>query len=80
MIGGLLVLRGTRLTNQEIDNLVSGIVLVGMAAYLFFALRRVFGDGALAAATRALAVTMLFYPILLTYRFLLFFVTLQAMH
>jgi hypothetical protein len=79
-IGGLLMLRSAQLTNQEIDDLVSAIVLVGMATYLFFALRRVFGDGALAAATRALAVTLLFYPILLTYRFLLFFVTLQAMH
>lgn len=79
-IGGLLWLRGARLTNQEMDNLVSGIVLAGMALYIFFGLRRVFGDRAVAAAARALAVTVLFYPILLTYRFLLFFVTLQTMH
>ena len=78
--GGLLLLRDARLTNQEMDRLVSSIVLVGMAVYIFFGLRRVFGDRAAAAAARALAVTVLFYPILLTYRFLLFFVTLQTMH
>jgi hypothetical protein len=79
-VGGLLSLRGVRLTNQEMDGLVSGIVLAGMALYIFFGLRRVFGDRAVAAAARALAVTLLFYPILLTYRFLLFFVTIQTMH
>jgi len=71
---------GIRLDARQWDNLVSSIILVGLAAYLFVALRRVFGDRAPVAAARALTVTLLFFPIVLGYRFLLFFVTLQTMH
>jgi hypothetical protein len=85
LVAGLVLSWGLRaagihLGAHEWDNLVSSIILVGLAAYLFVALRRVFGDRVPAAAARALALTLLFFPIVLVYRFLLFFVTLQTMH
>src|SRR6185503_7625785 len=85
LVAGLLLSLGLRaagihLGGQEWDNPVSLIILAGLAIYLFAALRRAFGDRAPAAAARAVAVTLLFFPIVLVYRFLLFFVTLQTMH
>jgi hypothetical protein len=83
LVAGLLLSWGLRSTGvhmggQEWDNTVSLIILAGLAIYLFAALRRAFGDRAPAA--RAVALTVLFFPIVLVYRFLLFFVTLQTMH
>ncbi len=48
--------------------------------YLFFALRRAYGDRRLSAAARSVVLTIAVLPILQAYRFLLFFVTLWAMH
>jgi hypothetical protein len=52
---------------------------IGIVGYLSRALRRVFGGGRAAAVARTLGMTVLIYPIVLTYRFLLFFVTLWTM-
>lgn len=71
---------GTRLSAQEVDNVASLIILAGAAIYLFLALRRSYGDRTVAAAVRSVALTALILPILLAYRFLLFFVTLASMH
>jgi hypothetical protein len=53
---------------------IEGVLLV----YLFFALRRVYRDGVLAAGARSLVLALAFGKILQRYRFLLFFVTLWA--
>jgi hypothetical protein len=54
--------------------------LLGLIVYLYFALQRVYGDGKRAAAVRAIALGACIFPVLLGYRFLLFFVTLYSMH
>ncbi len=49
--------------------------------YLFVALRRIYGDGTIRRrAALARRWSLLFLPILLAYRLLLFFVTLKTMH
>ena len=73
-------LGGRSLSNAAVDNLAAVLVQLGLAVYLAVALRRTFGGGLVAAGTRALAVAVLFLPIVRVYRFLLFFVTLQTMH
>ena len=65
---------------QTFNAVVTLVVLVGLVAYFFLALRRTYGDGRIAAAARALVLTALFVPVLSAYRFLLFFVTLKTMH
>jgi hypothetical protein len=85
LVAHLLLTAGLRvagrpLSAEDYDTAVSWIFLAGLATYLFAALRRVFGDRTAPAATRALAVTLLFLPITVVYRFLLFFVTLLTMH
>ena len=62
------------------DQLISLVLLLGLAAYLFLALKRVYGDGMIRAAARSLALIVLFLPIPRAYRLLLFFVTLKTMH
>jgi Protein of unknown function (DUF3667) len=59
---------------------LSLFALAGLIVYLYLALRRVYGDGRTTAAVRALALGACVYPMLLAYRFLLFFVTLETMH
>jgi len=75
-----LFLAGRQLSVPDLDTLASSLTLAGLAVYFFAALRRAFGDRTITAAARALAVTLLFFPIVFVYRFLLFFVTLQTMH
>lgn len=72
-------LAGIRLSPQDWDSVASTLTLIGLVGYLLPALRRVFGDGRVAAIARTLGMTVLIYPIVLTYRFLLFFVTLWTM-
>ncbi len=79
-LSSALRLAGVRLGYQAFDDVVRWLILVGLVIYLFFALRRCYLDGRLAAAARSLLLVTLFFPILLGYRFLLFFVTLQSMH
>ena len=74
-----LRIAGVRLTSQGFDDVVSSLILVGLAIYVFLALRCCYRDGRLAGATRSLLLVALFFPILLAYRFLLFFVTLWSM-
>lgn len=62
------------------DQLISLVLLLGLAAYLFLALKRVYGDGMILAAARSLTMVVLFLPVLRAYRLLLFFVTLKTMH
>jgi hypothetical protein len=71
---------GVELSAPDRDTVSSIATLAGFAVYLVPAFRRAFGDGGASATARALAVTVLLYPIVLVYRFLLFFVTLQTMH
>lgn len=71
---------GAPLNAQDSDTVASSILLAGLLVYLFISLRRVFGGGRVTAAVRALGVTLLFFPIVFAYRFLLFFVTLLTMH
>lgn len=73
-------LTGIAFTSTDADNIVSSMILAGLFVYLYAALRRVYDDGRIAATTRALALTLVFFPVLLAYRFLLFFVTLKTMH
>ena len=62
------------------DQLISLVLLLGLAVYLFLALKRVYGDRMIRAAARSLAMVVLFLPVLRAYRLLLFFVTLKTMH
>ena len=86
MLGtGIVFIGGSELTGmfttgEARDSVMSLITLIGLIGYLVPAFRRVFGDGWGAAAARALGVGALFLPVLLAYRFLLFFVTLWTMH
>ena len=80
LLAGGLALAGVRLTNQRFDGLVSPIIIVVLAVYLFSAFRGAFADRTAAAIARAAVVTALIFPIVLAYRFLLFFVTLRMMH
>jgi len=66
--------------NAQRDQLISLVLLLGMAVYLFLALKRVYGDGTIQAAARSLALVVVFLPVLRAYRLLLFFVTLKTMH
>lgn len=77
---GIQSAAGVELSVPNRDTVSSIATLLGLAVYLVPAFRRAFGDGRASATARALAVTVLLYPIVLTYRFLLFFVTLQTMH
>jgi hypothetical protein len=56
------------------------VLLLGLAAYLFLALKRVYGDRMTRAAAGSLALIVLFLPVLRACRLLLFFVTLKTMH
>ena len=82
--GGSLRLAGVDLTNAAISEVtdfsVSLIIVAALAVYLFLAFRRAFDDGVAPAIARAAGVAVLFFPIIFAYRFLLFFVTLWAMH
>jgi len=71
---------GVHLTDENFDTLASLTVLIGLGVYLFPALRQTYGGGIILSSARTLAVLVLFFPILLVYRFVLFFVTLKAMH
>jgi hypothetical protein len=51
-----------------------------MVVYLFVALRAAYGDRWWAALTRSLILGAAFLPVLLAYRLLLFFVTIETMH
>ena len=80
VVSGIQSAAGVELSVPNRDTVSSIATLLGLVVYLVPAFRRAFGDGAASATARALAVTALLYPIVLVYRFLLFFVTLQTMH
>jgi hypothetical protein len=80
LLAGGLALAGSRLTNPEFDTAVSSIIVVGLAGYLFGAFRAAFADKIAAAVARAAVVAAFIFPIVVAYRFLLFFVTLRMMH
>jgi len=65
-------------TGPSLDEVISFSILAVLGAYLFPALRRVYGDTLVGAGARTLALVVLFYPLVLAYRFLLFFITLRA--
>ena len=75
-----LKLAGVRWTGQHFDNVISLVLLGGIVVYLFVALRRVYGDRWWAALPRSLALGVAFLPVLLAYRLMLFFVTIETMH
>jgi hypothetical protein len=58
---------------------ISVVILGGLLVYLYLAVRRVYGDGRVAAAVRALTVTLVWIPMIEAYRRLLFFITLEMM-
>jgi hypothetical protein len=85
LVGGLaailiLWLAGITLSGEAMQNGVGGVIVAGLAVYLYFALRRTYGDGAAAATARAIVLAALFFPVVQLYRLLLFFVTLNTMH
>ena len=59
VLAGGLALAGVRLTNQGFDDLVSSIIMVVLAVYLFSAFRGAFADRTAAAVARAAVVTVL---------------------
>lgn len=73
-------LTGWRRSFEREDFIFSTVLILAQTVYLYFALQRTYGDGRGAAAARALALGSLVFPIILAYRFLLFFVTLYTMH
>lgn len=77
---GVYAITGMGIARAGADGLVSIAIVAGLFVYLYVALRRVYGDGRLAAALRALALGALWLPTLETYRLLLFFITLRLMH
>ncbi|MEO8484149.1 MAG: DUF3667 domain-containing protein [Acidobacteriota bacterium] len=79
-VTSLLLVLHLHLGSRGLDALLSSIDLGAFILYLFLALRRAYGDGAMASAIRAVVLAGLLTPILMAYRFLLFFVTLWAMH
>jgi Protein of unknown function (DUF3667) len=62
------------------DIALSLFALGCLIVYSYFALRRTYDDGRVGAAFRAVALGAAVYPVLVFYRFLLFFVTLKTMH
>jgi len=68
------------LTSQAFDYVVSPLILLGLTAYSYVAVRAVYADRRIAAALRAVAIAALVTPLLFGYRFLLFFITLKTMH
>lgn len=77
---GILRLAGVTLTDWAMQNGIGGVIVAGLAVYLYFALRRAYGDGAAPATARAMVLAVLFFPVVQLYRVLLFFVTLNMMH
>lgn len=75
-----LLVVGIRPGAQRLDYAISLAALGGLVLYLYMALRRTYGGGKVATAIRAVAVGAAIYPILIGYRFLLFFVTLNTIH
>ncbi len=63
---------GRPMSGYFLENAASGFALVVIAVYLVIALRKAHGGSKLATALRALILTAAFFPILLSYRFLLF--------
>jgi len=79
-VGWILRLAGVRWTAQAEDFWLSLALQILQGVYFYFALRRVYGDGKTSAVARAATLAVLVFPILLSYRFLLFFITLYTMH
>ena len=65
---------------QYSNAVISVVILAGLPVYLYLALRRVYSDGRVAAAIRALVLAVLWIPLLNVYCLLLFFITLRMMH
>jgi hypothetical protein len=70
---------GITLTDSERDFYGSMVLLVGLLAYCVTALRTAFADSRFGASLRAVALTLLIYPLIQLYRFVLFFVTMWTM-
>ena len=66
---------------ERAEDLVAGILMMlGIAAYLYPAFRRAYGDGRLAAAIKAVAgVVMIIFVLMSVYRTLLFYVTAYSL-
>ena len=79
-VGRIVHLAGWRRSFETEDFVFSVVLVVVQTLYLYFAVRRTYGDRRGPAAVRALVLGSLIFSILLTYRFLLFFVTLYTMH
>ena len=71
---------GHPLPGFVIEELASSSAVLLVLVYLFLGLRKAFGDGIGSALLRSLALTIAVVPILFLYRFLLFFVSIKAMH
>lgn len=80
LLAGVAVRTGTPFNSGTFELASSVCALLVIALYLRAALRHTFGDGRAAATIRALALTAAFFPILQSYRLLLFFVTLKFSH
>jgi hypothetical protein len=67
------------LNGGSLDSLAAGVILFGMAAYLFAACRRVYRGGIPLNLLRAAGLSMTILPILQLYRVLLFFAAINSM-
>lgn len=71
---------GVRIDDSRVDSFSGLVTLLVLAWYLYHALRHAYGDSVPQALVRSLVLTAAFFPILIGYRFLLFFVTIKTMH
>jgi hypothetical protein len=67
-------------TSRWWDPVASIVTMTGAAVYFYIAVRRTYGDGRVAAVVRTAAFVAAIFPVILWYRFLLFFVTLETLH
>ena len=79
-VGWILRLAGVRWSSEAQDFWLSLVLMILQGVYFYVALPRVYGDTKSAALARATVLGLLVFPILLSYRFLLFFITLYTMH
>lgn len=68
-----------KMNGTGLDPLAAGIIVFGMAAYLFAACRRVYRGGIPVNLLRAAALSLTIVPVLQLYRVLLFFVAINSM-
>jgi hypothetical protein len=61
------------------DNVLSSMLMIGVAVYLFLALRRVYDLGRIRAAVTAFVAAFMVFATFVIYRGLLFFITMASM-